>query len=524
MTGAINNSAILDELSRVLRSQVFRNSDMLRNFLSFIVQEELKDDGIELKQYSIAVHAFDRSEDFDPTTDPIVRIQAGRLRRNLDLYYREEGARDRIRISLPKGTYRPSFSSAEPSAGVLPPAISESENNGLISLAVVPIRNLSSTADNQHIVDGFTQELLMELSHSKDFMVIRVKEEEHDVTQLSMARFSLDGSIRFGNDVIKISLGVTDNRNMQVLWSYQEKFNEGEVDLIQVQEEVATAVAQQIAGLSGVISEKMFADSKWEGTHDQEFYATYMHFYVYNKNPTEQNANSLLEKVHQLVEKRPDFAAGWAVLTNLYADAYMFGLDGEHLDLALQFGKKAIDLQPNNQVCQVYYAWALQLGGHQQEADKHFQIALQLNPHSLYYPGAIGWAHLIKGDMQAGHPLVKKSMELDYQHPRWFHIGTSVYYLGRKEYHKALLEAEKIQSPDLYWDWLMQLVTCEKLSLTDKALQHLEKLTEVKPDFFERPEAFVRAMIKFEPIVAEILESVSAIMDLADWSLAGKEK
>ena len=467
---------------------------MLRNFLSFIVQEALKDDGIELKQYSIAVHAFGRSEAFDATTDPIVRIQASRLRRNLDLYYQEEGRWDIIRILLPKGSYQPSFLPIEKHKGVQQPNAPGLESNELISLAVIPMKNLSASDDRQHIVDGFTQELLMELSRYKDFMVIRVKDEDNDLTQQSLARFSLEGAIRFAGDLMKISIGVTDNRNRQLLWSYQEKFDSHTVDLIQIQEDVAKAVAQQIAGLSGVISEKLFADSNWDSTHDQEFYATYMHFYVYNKNPTEKNALELLEKVHALVEKRPDFAAGWAAMTNIYADAFMFGLDREHLDLALEFGRKAVDLQPNNQICQIYYAWALQLNDQIEEADKHFRISLDLNPHALFYPGAIGWTFLMRG-LDEGFPLVIKSMECDYQYPRWFHHGLCLYYLGKQEYHKALLEAEKIQSPELHWDWLLQMVCCEKLSLTDKALQHLGKLTEVKPDFFERPEAIGRGCL-----------------------------
>jgi hypothetical protein len=88
-----SENEILIQLAKILRSQVIRDSAMLRNFLSFIVKETLKPQGIHLKQYSIAVHAFNRSPDFDPTSDPIVRIQASRLRRILEQYYKEEGLR-----------------------------------------------------------------------------------------------------------------------------------------------------------------------------------------------------------------------------------------------------------------------------------------------------------------------------------------------------------------------------------------------------------------------------------------------
>ena len=236
---------ILNQLSRILRSQVFRNSDMLRNFLSFIVQEALKDDGMVLKQYNIAIHAFGRNQDFDAISDPIVRIQASRLRRNLELYYKDEGGDDMVRISLPKGSYIPEFSYAQKTTTHV---LSKTQESIRItnSLAVFPIKNLSANQEKQYIVEGFNEELLMELSRYKDLQVIRVKDEINDLTKNSLARFSLEGSIRFGENTIKISFGVSDNYDNQLLWSYQEKFNIDNCDLIQVQEDVATSVAQQM--------------------------------------------------------------------------------------------------------------------------------------------------------------------------------------------------------------------------------------------------------------------------------------
>ncbi len=76
---------VLSQLSEILRNAVFKKADMLRNFLSFIVREQTKEEGMVLKEYNIAVHAFGRNENFDPSSNPIVRIQAGRLRKKLAL-------------------------------------------------------------------------------------------------------------------------------------------------------------------------------------------------------------------------------------------------------------------------------------------------------------------------------------------------------------------------------------------------------------------------------------------------------
>lgn len=66
----------------------------------------------------IATHAFGRKDDFDAVLDPIVRIQAGRLRRSLERYYLLAGNRDSVRIDLPKGTYVPTWRWAAASEGI----------------------------------------------------------------------------------------------------------------------------------------------------------------------------------------------------------------------------------------------------------------------------------------------------------------------------------------------------------------------------------------------------------------------
>src|SRR5690349_6229286 len=100
-------SAVDDQLDRILRSDAFRQADRLKRFLTFIVREMTAGRGSELKEYVIGVQVFRKEESFDPRTDPIVRVQARRLRAKLVRYYREEGRADTIVIELPKGGYAP---------------------------------------------------------------------------------------------------------------------------------------------------------------------------------------------------------------------------------------------------------------------------------------------------------------------------------------------------------------------------------------------------------------------------------
>ena len=98
---------VLEQLERILASGDFDASPRSRAFVRFIVEETLAGRKEGLTQAAIATRVFGRREDFDPTVDPIVRIQAGRLRRSLERYYLLSGAGDPVRIELPRGSYVP---------------------------------------------------------------------------------------------------------------------------------------------------------------------------------------------------------------------------------------------------------------------------------------------------------------------------------------------------------------------------------------------------------------------------------
>ena len=99
------------QLDRILKSSDFEATARERKFLSYVVNEELEGRGSRIKAYSIAVEVFGRDASFDPQNDPIVRIEAGHLRRSLERYYLTAGLSDPIRIEIPKGGYVPVFRS-----------------------------------------------------------------------------------------------------------------------------------------------------------------------------------------------------------------------------------------------------------------------------------------------------------------------------------------------------------------------------------------------------------------------------
>jgi TolB-like protein len=96
-------------LDRILATADFQGAERLSRFLRLVVEKALAGKGGELKEYLIGVEAYDRGTDFDPRLDPIVRVEARRLRAKLQEYYEGPGRLDPVRIEFRKGSYAPSF-------------------------------------------------------------------------------------------------------------------------------------------------------------------------------------------------------------------------------------------------------------------------------------------------------------------------------------------------------------------------------------------------------------------------------
>ena len=103
----IDPQAAREQLQRILASDGFAKADRLSRFLRFTVEAKLNGEGDQIKEYLLGREVFDRDGDYDPRLDPIVRVEARRLRAKLDEYYSGAGQTDPVRIEFPKGNYSP---------------------------------------------------------------------------------------------------------------------------------------------------------------------------------------------------------------------------------------------------------------------------------------------------------------------------------------------------------------------------------------------------------------------------------
>lgn len=115
-------SEIQEAVDRILGSRHFAKAPLLSSFLTYICTRALEDKTVRISETEIGINVFNRSADFDPREDNIVRTYARHLRKRLQEYYATDGQHDPLCVDIPKGGYVPVFT-------IKPPAAEEIEFN-----------------------------------------------------------------------------------------------------------------------------------------------------------------------------------------------------------------------------------------------------------------------------------------------------------------------------------------------------------------------------------------------------------
>ena len=145
----IHHSAVRTQLEKILAHGLFTRSERMGRFLRLAVERTLEGKSDDLKEYLIGVEVFDRKASYDPRVDPIVRVEARRLRSKLKAYYEGEGCADPIVIEFFRGSYAPHIRtlSATPRRAVPPKLKTASSPPRCCRSSIsVPIRRTNTSA------------------------------------------------------------------------------------------------------------------------------------------------------------------------------------------------------------------------------------------------------------------------------------------------------------------------------------------------------------------------------------------
>ena len=263
-----DQKAIREQLVRILNSGPFHQSQRRQRFLEYLVNETLAGRGERLKGYNVALEVFDRPETFDPTIDPLVRIEAARLREKLREYYGTDGQGDPIRIDLPKGTYTPQIEfrheGAPPIARRRAPPTQEVSST-VPAVAVLPFDDLSADQNLGYLGDGVAEDIITALSRFPDLVVVArsssfaYKGKAVDIRQVGKelgVDYVVEGSVRKDGDKLRIVSQLIDTKNGEHLWA--ERFDRSGTNPWALQDEVTGMIVSAMTGETGALKQAQY--------------------------------------------------------------------------------------------------------------------------------------------------------------------------------------------------------------------------------------------------------------------------
>jgi tetratricopeptide (TPR) repeat protein len=226
---------VRDHVERIVSSATFRPADRLKHFLSFVAGQVLQGKGDALKEYAVGVQVFGRDTSFDPRTDPVVRVQARRLRARLERYYKEEGQHDDIVVDLPKGGYAPQFRRRQVVAIVKPPGPASPQRN---TIAVPPVADLTSERRIEPFCIGLSRELVRRMTRIKSLKVASAFSPQ------VAPGLTLDVSVHEAAEGLRLSVNLVNAATG--LYDCSESFDVRSTDTFAEQDRLGEAVIDRV--------------------------------------------------------------------------------------------------------------------------------------------------------------------------------------------------------------------------------------------------------------------------------------
>lgn len=254
---------IRGELARLLESDVFVDAERLRRFLVFVVSRSLEEDHPFLDQHTIAIEVFDRPTSFDPGIDPIVRVEAGRLRAKLSEYYQSVGKQDPIRIGLAKRGYSLEIERFQVDAASELPIAARSSNNGStprnetsprpIGIAVLPFGDLTPDSSFGYFCEALAEQVMQALRKEAGLNVVarnstrQFKEKPQHVRAIGVelgVETVLEGSIQKVGNALRISVLLAATDTGHYLWS--QVYERSLTDVFATEDDVSQKIARDL--------------------------------------------------------------------------------------------------------------------------------------------------------------------------------------------------------------------------------------------------------------------------------------
>lgn len=537
------------QLDRILGSPEFNVPTRVRQFLSYVVEQTLSGQADRIKAYTVALEVFGRDANFDIQNDPVVRIEAGRLRRALERYYLLAGSQDPVLIEIPKGGYVPHFywrvehetlprlrlpleaprnarrdpilarwlkrpwlagstaalviaaaaafiwlpNLSSPAATWNDPAQPQGP-----SLVVRPFVNLTKTPDGDIYAAGLSEEVLAQLARFKEITVFGRETSKAlspgasapEIRRQFGSRYILEGSVRAFDGKLRIMSRVLDGETSAIIWSDAYDADLRTSSIVDIERSIASKVATAVAQPYGILFRTPPASSLASPLPSFEAYQCSVRFYRYRTVLNGGEHAPTRDCLERIIARYPDHSTSWAMLAYLYLDEDRFDLNRRPgsptpLERARDAAQRAVRLDPQNVRALQALMTVLFFSKEPAEALRVGAQALALNPNDAELLAEFGSRVAQAGDWKRGAGLLEEALN---RNP-----GHSDYYVGLLAQAAYMLgdderAVELIRRANLQRFSIYQFVAAlifARNGLDAEAAQSRAEFLKLRPNFFD---------------------------------------
>ena len=428
----------------------------------------------------MAVAVYDKSSSFDPQSDPIVRVEAGRLRSRLSEFYAGDGIRDELKIELPRGTYIPVFKARNIEQGMVP----------IESIAVIPFDD-HQEPDLTYLVHGLCEAVTRRLAQILQArvapwsMILRAENGMHDLAQRARVtlnvRTLLTLRLAVQGDSYELHAEWLDPVAKSHLWGAQ--YSRRLAELFGLEDDISFDLAGRFNRGPG---KTLVTQERRPITSNGRAYQLYLRArHLWNKR-TADAMDKATEYYRRAIGLDSSFALAFAGLADCYLTLASFAFipSNEGLPLAKVAASRALEIDAKLGEAKTVLACLSALyEWNWPRAQREFEEAMLL---STLYPVARQWygaCLCARHEFHAGRKLLRSALELDPLSPM---IGTQLavgLYLERR-YADAILQCNLVLENDPhFWAALLFRGLCQvALGQLEAGIHSLKAATDFSSD------------------------------------------
>jgi TolB-like protein len=560
-------------VDRVLASPPFSTSPQLLAFLRFVVESVLKGDAEHIKSYTIAVEALGRGQNFDPQADPIVRVEAGRVRRGLRHYYAGPGADDPIVINLPLGAYIPTFRRrrqshvnrllgaiwdrrrgakplawliAAPMAGLLAIGVivavdwwrttAKLDTTGGIggsaaSRAILPTYSGMPVVVVQQInaIAAPRQQAIMLEGLSRKLRDTLARFDEIEVASELPLPVSLGGSIpskgpagpstyRLGataeydkGALTTLSFTLHDASDGTIVWSRTFDSTSIAADSIHARNEIVQEVATALAQPYGVIYARERAKLATKDVDPR--YRCVIEAFEYWRGFDRSKSSSVYSCLERVTAVDPTFAEGFAILGLLslreYYEPEKIGPPAT-LDPALTAAQRAVELKPQSARAHHALMSALFARGDIAAAFAVGEKMISLNPYDMLVVQAYGMRLVLSGHVEKGTVLLHQVAVYSPVRTPKFEFSLFLSEYMLGRDENGVFHPRLFTSDDYPLILVARAIAATRAGAQDQARQAINRLLTLHPGWRDDPRGRLERYIPASAIVDRLAQDLTA--------------